>query len=214
MPFLCPGSCNSGRSTRVEGEPVWCATCGQIVRTALRGLPDAYSALGTLHLLSRAAPADAVRVAGTREPPSPAPGVDQQDAIFHLVRSWEEDLRLHLRHRGPRFGGGQAEMLDGTVRYLNRNFDAAISRSPGGREFGEEIYGAFAAAVRMVKNGPIRSRLIIPCPRCNRKALFQREGVSGKPWFTICEEAVGGCGVRYSEGEMTWVAEYHLAGAR
>lgn len=134
--------------------------------------------------------------------------------MFHTLRSWEDDLRQHQRHRAARDGSTREATVALTVRYLNRNIDAALSRDPGGKDFGHEINVLYSTALRMVKNGPLRTILTYPCPRCDRKALMQQEGIAGTPWYTACEIRLGGCGHLYTEQEMTWMAELALANAR
>lgn len=143
-----------------------------------------------------------------------APGVDLRDEMFHTLRSWEDDVRGALKHRAARDGGSREETLDRSVRYLNRNFESAIKRDPGGLEFGQEIYHLFTAALRLLKNGPIRSRLTISCPRCSRRSLVQQEGIAGRPWVTVCDERLAGCGTSYTEVEMTWMVELRMAAAQ
>lgn len=214
MPFACPGRCNTDTNITTWGDPVWCGPCAQLARTALRSLPQAYTALGTVALLTASQPLDAVRVSGTRERPSTAPGADLQDEIFHTLRSWEDTLRQHQRHRAARDATTRETTVTLSVRYLNRNFDTAIARQPGGEEFGQNINVLFSTALRMVKNGPLRHILSVPCPRCGRKALMQQEGLALQPWYTACETRLGGCGCLYSEQEMSWLVEVRMAVAR
>lgn len=174
-------------------------------------MPDAYRALDTVRLLTNSAPADSARVSGTHSRPSPAPGVDARDELYQTIRSWEDDIRGFLRHRAARDLNTHEDTLESAVRYLNRNWDRAIARDPGGKDFGLEMLGLFSRALRMVKNGPIRSRLTIPCPRCSSKALVQQEGIAGRAWYTLCSERIGGCGVYYTEVEMEWAAHVRLA---
>jgi hypothetical protein len=134
-----------------------------------------------------------------------------RDEIFQTIRCWEDDIRQHLRHRAARDGRSREETLALAVRYLNRNFVAAMKRDPGGLEFGEEVRALFSSALRLVKNGPIRSRLTIACPRCSRRSLVQQEGLAGKAWFTVCDERLAGCGTSYTEVEMTWMVEVRKA---
>jgi len=211
LPYPCPGRCAGGEVPRNNGEPVWCSSCAQVVRSALRAIPEAYTALDAVRFYSRSAPADAVRVSGSKDRPSVAPGVDLRDEMFHTLRCWEDDVRLALRHRGSRDGADREETLDRSVRYLNRNFESAIKRDPGGLEFGQEIHSLFVSALRLLKNGPIRSRLTITCPRCSRRSLVQQEGIAGRPWVTVCDERLAGCGTLYTEVEMTWVVEMRKA---
>lgn len=131
--------------------------------------------------------------------------------MFHTVRSWEDDLRQHLHHRAARDSTTREATLETAVRYLNRNFTAAMARDPGGREFGQEMNALFSTALRMVKNGPLRHILTIPCPHCSRKALMQQEGIALEPWYTACETRLGGCGRLYTEQEMSWIVEVQVA---
>lgn len=212
MPRPCPGPHESGHPPAVD--VVWCPRCAQICRSALRALPDAYLALDAVRFLTASQPADAPQVTGTRDRPSPAPGADLRDEIFHTSRSWEDDLRQHLHHRAARDGDTREETLTRTVRYLNRNFDTMIVREVCAKDFGQEMLWLFTASLRMVKNGPTRRVLIIPCPSCHRRSLIQQEGIALKPWYTSCEERLGGCGRLFTETEMAWATEVQLATVR
>lgn len=86
-----------------------------------------------------------------------------------------------------------------------------MMRAECAADFGHEINVLFSTALRMVKNGPLRAHLIIPCPYCNRRTLLQQEGVATKPWFTSCEERLGGCGRLFTEQEMVWMVEQRVA---
>lgn len=211
MSVACPGRCNGGSGPVVLGEPVWCVQCSLVVRAALRSLPVGYVALAGLMDLRAASPTDAVRVSGSRESPSPSPAVDLRDEVFQVVRAWEDDLRGHLRHRAARDLSSREETLTSGVRYLNRNFGRMISRPECAAEFGHEVNVLFSTVLRMIKNGPLRSHLGIPCPWCHRKTLMQQEGVALKPWYTACEVALGGCGRLFTEDEMAWMAQVRLA---
>lgn len=209
----CPGRCNPRRVGVVQGSPVWCAGCALVVRGALRSLPQSY-----VHLLSvsviKPSPTDVVRVSGSRERPSPSAAVDLRDEIFQTVRCWEDDLRQHLRHRAARDLATRDLTLTNAVRYLNRNFDRMMQRPECAADFGHEVNVLFSTALRLVKNGPLRSHLSIPCPYCDRRTLMQQEGLALKPWYTSCEEVLGGCGRLFTETEMVWMAEVRLAIAR
>lgn len=168
-------------------------------------MSQAYQALDSLRFTSRSVSYDSTRVTGSPGRPSAGPGVDMRDEIFHTIRAWEDDLREHLRHRGARDLGSREDTLAGAVRYLNRNFTVAISRDPGGREFGTETVALLTKTLKLVKNGPMRHVLVVPCPFCQTKALVAQEGVVLKPWFTYCEARLGGCGKSFTEMEVGWL---------
>lgn len=209
----CPGRCNPRRVGVVQGSPVWCAGCALVVRSALRALPQTYAALLTVSPY-RASPTDAIRVSGSRERSSPSPAVDLRDEIFQTARCWENDLRQHLRHRAARDLATRDLTLTNAVRYLNRNFPAMMARPECAADFGHEVNVLFSTALRMVKNGPLRAHLSIPCPFCDRRTLMQQEGLALQPWYTSCEETLGGCGRLFTETEMVWMAEIRLAVTR
>jgi len=125
--------------------------------------------------------------------------------------SWEDDLRQHLRVRAAHLPDGSERALQTAVRFLNGNWDAAISRPECSRDFGDETTGLYLRALRMVKNDRPRRKLSIPCPRCDVRALVQHEGFANVPWYTECLPDLGGCGVLYSEQEMSWAAEVRVA---
>lgn len=206
----CPGRCNPRSGGVVLGEPVWCAGCAALVRGALRALPDAYGALAGVSVI-RSSPTDAVRVSGSRERLSPSAAVDLRDELFQTVCDWEDDLRRFLNHRSARDGSSREETLTSGVRYLNRNFERMMQRTDRAADFGHQMNVLFSTALRLVKNGPLRAHLSIPCPWCNRKCLMQQEGVALKPWYTSCEEILGGCGRLFTETEMVWMTEVRLA---
>lgn len=209
----CPGRCNPRSVGVVQGSPVWCAGCALVVRGALRGLPQAYVALVSVSPI-KPSPTDVVRVSGSRERMGPSVAVDLQDEIFQQVRSWEDDLRQHLRHRAARDLDTRERTLVNGVRYLNRSFDRMMVRPECAADFGHEVNVLFSTALRLVRNGPLRSHLLIPCPYCQRRTLMQQEGLALKPWYTSCEESLGGCGRLFTETEMVWMAEVRLAVAR
>jgi hypothetical protein len=140
--------------------------------------------------------------------------VDLRDEIFQTVCCWENDLRQHLRHRAARDLATRDATLVNAVRYLNRNFPSMIARPECAAEFGHEVNVLFSTALRVVKNGPLRAHLTIPCPYCHRRTLMQQEGVALHPWYTSCEEVLGGCGRLFTETEMVWMAEVRLAVSR
>lgn len=206
----CPGRCNPRGVLVVQGEPVWCAGCGLVVRGALRSLPVAYVALGGVSPI-RESPTDVVRVSGSRERRSPSPAVDLRDEIFQVVRGWEDDLRQFLRHRAARDLETREGTLANGVRYLNRNFVRMMERPECAADFGREMNVLFSTALRMVRNGPLRALLTFPCPWCHRRTLMQQEGVANVPWYTSCEQSLGGCGRLFTEDEMVWMAQVRVA---
>ncbi len=205
MPIPCPGRCNEDTNTTTWGDPIWCFPCHLIAQKALRSMPQAYEALGSLLHVSKSVTYDNLRVTGSPSRPSPGPWVDMRDQIFHAIRTWEDETRQHLRHRGARDLGSREDTLASAVRYLNRNFTAVMSRDPQGREIGKGVVTLLETTLKMVKNGPIRRVLVIPCPLCHMKALVAREGVVKEPWFTYCEARLGGCGKSFTETEVGWM---------
>lgn len=109
-----------------RGEPVLCRKCAARARGALRELPLAYKALGSMMFLSRTAAADQERRGRSDAAPSPSPGTDQQDEICRTVSAWEDDLRAHLRHDAASDTGSQYDDLKASVEYVNRNWQAMI----------------------------------------------------------------------------------------
>lgn len=224
MPLVCPGRCNAtyrnGPDTperadvyAVWGEPVWCPGCAGTVRAALRAMPDAYTALGVVPYLTPRAPSDelATHVSGSRERPSPGPGVDLRHEMSRTMCSWEDDMRSFLRSASAVLPDGSRDALAAAVGYLNMNFDRMMARTECAADFGHEVLSLFQSALRMVKNGPSRRKLHIPCPRCDMRALVQQEGLAGRPWYTECIRHIGGCGTLFSEQEMTWAVEVRMA---
>ena len=223
MTSPCPGRCNDNHRTNpattphtVPGDPVWCSGCTGTIRAALRSMPDAYRALGIVPYLSPRPSSDEIltHVSGSRERPSPGPGVDLRYEMSKVLCLWEDDLRSHLRLRAAMMPDGSGEALSRAVELLNSNFAPMMARSECAKDFGQEILHLFQAALRMVKNGPSRRKLHIPCPRCDIRALIQHEGIAHMPWYTECTRHIGGCGTLFSEQEMTWAAEVRLAARR
>jgi hypothetical protein len=193
------------------GEPTLCRKCAAIVRSALRELPHAYDALACAKYLTRTATADDERRGRSDVPPSPSPGADHQDEILSFTRDWEDALRRHLRHHAAtdHFGDPRAT-LRASTEYLNTNYQALLDWDYDlVEEFAGDIHRAYATAVAMVKNKPVRRRLPSPCPSpgCDVKALIQEEGIAGKPWYVECSERLGGCGRLYSESDWDWFAK-------
>jgi hypothetical protein len=189
-----------------HGEPIFCRKCAAKIRGALRELPLAYKALNAAVYLSRTNAADERR-GRSDTAPSPSPGVDHQDEILRAACSWEDDLRLHLGHKGAK---GRIEhtlefTLGQAVEYLNANFQAMLERDECAKDFGEEIGTLHHVAVAMLKNKPVRRQLPSPCPTCDVTALVQEEGTAGKPWYVECNERAGGCGRLFSESEFSWL---------
>jgi hypothetical protein len=206
----CPGRCNPRNAGVVLGEPVWCGPCSAVVRAALRRLPSAYEALLSVSVI-KPSPTDTLRVSGSRERPSPSAAVDLRDELFQTTRSWEDSLRQHLRHRAARDLGERGLTLVSAVRYLNRNFERMMCRQECAADFGHEVNVLFSTSLRLVKNGPLRALLSIPCPFCKRKCLMQQEGLAGVPWYTACEQRLGGCGRLFTEQEMEWMVHVRVA---
>lgn len=220
MTTACPGRCNTSyRNTPdngaqpVMGAPVWCPGCAGTIRAALRALPTAYRALDAVPYMTPRAPSDdlATHVSGSRERPSPGPGVDLRHEMSRTMCSWEDDMRQRNKSRAAHLPDGSERALIDAVAFLNATFDQMMSRTECARDFGEETTALFQRAVRMVKNGQSKRRLNIPCPHCDVRALVQHEGVVNTPWYTECVEPMGGCGRLFSEQEMTWAAQVRLA---
>lgn len=199
---VCPGDHGAA------GCPVWCRGCALVIRSALRGLPQGYAALSGVGAF-RCSPTDVVRVSGSRERRSPSPAVDLRDELFRAVCVWSGDLRSYLGHV-PGRGGEREVVLAAEVDYLNSHFERMIVRADAARAFGVQMRSLFGTVLGLVKNGPLRSHLIIPCPYCDMRTLFQQEGVAGRPWYTSCETVLGGCGRLFTETEMVWMTEIRL----
>lgn len=135
--------------------------------------------------------------------------VDLRDELFHAVCAWGVDLRAHLGH-GACVTGEREVVLSAEVDYLNRHFERMLARADVAQTFGAHVRSLFGSVLGVVKNGPSRSHLIIPCPYCNTRSLFQLEGVAGTPWYTSCEPALGGCDRLFTETEMVWMSEIRL----
>lgn len=191
------------------GEPNLCRKCAAIVRAALRELPHAYDALESHKYLTRTASAGEERRGRSDAAPSPSPGADHQDEIARLGSTWEDALRKHLRHQAAtdQFGDHRAT-LEAAVEYLNANYLDLLETCDYDfvEEFANDIHGAYATAVAMSKNKPVRKHLPEPCPSlgCGVKALIQEEGLANKPWYIECSERLGGCGRLYAEQDWEW----------
>ncbi len=194
------------------GEPSLCRKCAAVVRNALRELPKAYDALASVKYLTRTSSADEERRGRSDVPSSPSPGADHQDEILRLACAWEDALRQRLGHSAATdaFGNPRAT-LDGAIEYLNANYQALVDNWDYDivEEFADDIHEAYATAVAMVKNKPVRRHLPTPCPSpgCGLKALIQEEGVAGKVWYVECSERLGGCGRLYSENDWSWFSQ-------
>lgn len=206
----CPGRCNPRVGGVVLGEPVWCVGCGLVVRSALCGLPEVFDRLGEVSPV-RCSPLDVVRVSGSRERVSPSVAVDVRDEIFQSVRCWEDRVRRWLGLGGGCDGGSREETLCVGVEFLSGCFEEVMRWEECAEEFGREMNVLFSSGLRIVKDGPLRSLLLMPCGWCGRRALMQQEGVALVPWFTSCEERLGGCGRLFSEREMVWMAHARIA---
>lgn len=219
----CPGRCNvSYREALsvgndllhpVAGLPCWCGNCAKTIRQALRMLPLAYQALDAVTFMTRE-PGE--HVSGTKTPPSPSPGGDAQDELLRTMTSWEDDLRywakynrspIHMWKHQPGAGrdaSGPLLTLDAACTYLNAHFDVMMAREECAADFGREILSLFTRAQAMVKTGPQRRRLPLPCPSCDFLTLVQEEGVAGRPWYISCDPRPGGCGRLYTPEEWEW----------
>lgn len=189
------------------GEPNLCRKCASIVRNALRELPHAYDALETVKYQSRTNAADQERRGRSDTAPSPSPGADHQDEILRLACAWEDELRKHLGHQSAtdEFGDLRATLL-ASVEYINRNWQALVDGCDYDfiEEFANDIHGAYATAVAMCKNKPVRRILPVACPTCDMQTLIQEEGVAGKPWYVECSERLGGCSRLFTENEYEY----------
>lgn len=222
----CPGRCNAAYRRAlaageqdypaVYGDPSWCMACARMVQQALRLLPLAYQALEAVAFMSRE-PGEPV--SGSKAPASPSPGGDAQDEILRTMRAWEDDLRFWAKYnRSPqhhwryRPGAGQdleapLLTLEAACLYLNGNFGLMMERQECAVEFGMEIMSLFTRAQSMIKNGPQRKHMQLPCPRCDMISVVQEEGVAGRPWYIMCETRAGGCGSLYTPEEWEWWLE-------
>ena len=199
-----------------EGLPVWCGPCAIKIRAALRMLPLAYQALDAVVYMTKDVPE---RVSGSREKPSPAPGVDMQDEMLQTIRSWEDDLCYWVKYnRSPQHhwhwiaGAGRDDKaplltLEKACAFLYGSFDLMMDREECAADFGREILSLFTRTQAMVKNGPQRRRLPLPCPHCDLLTLLQEEGMAGRPWYIVCETRPGGCGTLYTPEEYEWWVE-------
>jgi hypothetical protein len=224
--MICNGRCNKSYREALaagaamlaprEGFPVWCSPCSRIIREALRMLPLAYQALDAVAFMTKDAPE---RVSGSREKPSPAPGVDAQDEMLRTMTSWEDDLRHWVKYnRSPEHhwtwtaGAGHDDKaplltLERACTFLNASFDLMMEREECAADFGREVLSLFTRTQAMVKNGPQRRRLPVPCPHCDLLTLLQEEGIAGRPWYVVCEIRPGGCGTLYTPEEYEWWTE-------
>lgn len=198
------------------GEPNICRKCATVVRSALRELPRAYDALASVKFLTRSASADDERRGRSDVPPSPSPGADHQSEICSFVREWEDMLRRHLGHQAAtdEFGDPRATLAAG-VEYLNANYEALLDwEYDAVEEFANDFHRAYATAVAMCKNKPVRRHLPTPCPSpgCGYKALIQEEGIAGERWYVECSERLGGCGRLYAEQDWEWFAKLLVDG--
>jgi hypothetical protein len=150
-------------------------------------------------------------VSGSRGVPSVSVAVDVQDEVFRSVRGWVAELGGWLGVEGPVGSGPREEVIVKDVGFLSRFMDRMLSRPTVGAEFGKEMSVLFSTGLRLVKDGPLRSLLLVPCAWCGCRSLMQQEGVAGKPWYTACEVRLGGCGRLFTEDEMAWMAEVRLA---
>jgi len=194
------------------GEPVLCRKCAAVVRGALRELPLAHAALGSVKFLTRTASADEERRGRSDVPPSPSPGADHQDEIRRTITTWEDDLRHQLGHQAAADTGDPAADLAASVEYLNTNYAAMLQRPECAGDFASEIWRLHRVAVAMVKNKPVRRHLPAPCPSCDMLTLIQEEGIAGKAWYVECSERLGGCARLYQETEYLWLIQLLTGG--
>jgi hypothetical protein len=229
----CPGFCNKAYRQLlaagdpdpipIKGTPIWCLNCAHIIQQALRLLPLAYQALDAVAFMSRDVPE---RVSGSRERPSPSPGGDAQDELLHTMTSWEDDLRYWAKynhspehHWKYRPGAGHDDVaplltLEAACVYLNGNFHIMMEREECAGDFGSEVLSLFTRAQGMVKNGPQRRKLPLPCPKCDLRTLIQEEGIAGRPWYVSCETRPGGCGSLYTPEEWDWWVQIQVERAK
>lgn len=223
---VCPGRCNAAYRRAlaagdpdpipVKGDPCWCMGCARMIQEALRLMPLAYQALDAVAFMSRD-PSEPV--SGSKAPASPSPGGDAQDEMLRTICSWEDDFRFWAKYnRSPqhhwqyRPGAGHDLLtplltLEAACLYLNGNFGLMMQREECAIEFGGEILSLFTRTQAMVKNGPRRIHLHLPCPRCDMMSVIQEEGVAGRPWYLTCPETAGGCGSLYTPEEWDWWVE-------
>lgn len=196
------------------GQPVYCLRCAVTIRAALRELPTAYDAVGPGAVL--ASTSDDEHVTRSATLPSPSPAADQQDEIAATMRDWEDMLRRYLHHPAATdvFGDRRATLAR-SVDYLNTHFRQIITWADDpvvfmAADFGGDVWRLHSSTTRMVKSGPARHHLPVPCPTCQARALIQEEGAALQPWSIECVERVGGCGRVFSENEYAWLRELIL----
>lgn len=197
------------------GQPVYCLRCAVTIRAALRELPLAYDAVGPGAVLVSTMNDDE-HVARTAALPSPSPGADQQDEIAATMRDWEDMLRRYLGHKAATdvFDDRRATLAN-SIEYLNTHFRQIITWADDpvvfmAADFGGDVWRLHSSTTRMVKSGPMRRHLPVPCPTCQARTLIQEEGKALEPWSIECVERIGGCGRVFSENEYAWLRELIL----
>ncbi len=184
-----------------EGGSVWCGGCVSVLRDVLWGLPEVFERLDGVSVL-RSGALDVVRVSGSRGSVSPSVAVDLREEVFGVVWGWEAELCGFLGLLVPDGGSWEVVVTRGT-RFLSGWLDRMMERDVGD-EFGRRMCGLFSVCLRVLKDGPSRSRLLIPCGWCGVRGLVREEGLAGRAWFTECVTGLGGCGRLFSEDEMEW----------
>lgn len=200
MSVWCVGGCG------VLGDPVWCADCATVVRGALRRLPVGYVALGDLMGGEGLAVSFDARVSGSRPCRSVSPVVDLRDELFRGVCGWEVAVRECLGLGLGGVSGSREVVLTGSVEFLNRCFGSVMSGADA-ECFGLWVWRVFDRVLSVVRNGPSRSLLSLPCPFCRMRCLVQHDGVANVSWYTVCEKRMGGCGRLFTESEVDCMVE-------
>ena len=177
----------------IPGDPYWCETCTNLIRTGLVRLDNLAAAAGSRRDGRLPTPAPAIRSSVGRDPASPSSAWDTVDEIAQWAARWEETARallseqpwgVALNHRVHRMlpvtmGSRTAAVLVGlqpSAGYLVRVHRRILAHDAMALDFGVELLGLVRRIERQAGLDDTVTRLHAPCPKCDLVALERRDG--------------------------------------
>lgn len=159
---------------------MWCPSCTQYIRDALRALPQG---LARLHLESEnGSTPQRERVSGTK----PRPIHPREsftflgEEIYYVATGWEEDVRDKRNFSGRKARGTQGRQTQEAVRFLLSHFEWLMEAHPYPEAivaFGLEVAALDRRILKTIKadEPPLQKCVGVRCPKCSMKALVHEQ---------------------------------------
>ena len=188
----------AGRAPNVEvvehgieprpGDPVWCPDCRESIRVAIGQLPElaGYVIDREDGRLSIPAGVDTgpQHTKGSHSP-SGSPAWDTADEAITWANDTAHSLALHLGHTWrPRlrvddtpYAAAPVGVLTHATRYLT-TWCTSLLQLPHADQWGHQALSLATRLRRASGRDELVHRLLLPCPRCERKGLERKDGSS------------------------------------